>query len=127
MIDYVGALSGSKVLDNMIEESEATADGSVLDAILASAETTQIQRNMKSNDLNRVGKTILDAILDSPGSDLPSARGTWWGALNGVTYAVDHQLGKSEDTRLTSAWFGQRASLKQHALNLAYDYAVVRR
>ena len=73
-------------------------------------------------DLNRAGKIMLTSILDSPGSDLESARGTWWGALNGVTYAIDHVLG-SEETRLNSAWYGDRAVTKEKALSLAVEYA----
>jgi hypothetical protein len=77
----------------------------------------------RATDLNRAGKLILDAILESPGAELASTRGTWWGAVNGVTYAVDHQMGRTADSRLTSAWFGQRAAVKQQAVELAVQYA----
>jgi phage/plasmid-like protein (TIGR03299 family) len=124
LIDYVGALSGSKVLDSIVD---AEGNGNVLDAILdatAADQTVQeLHRNLRYTDLNKAGKVILDAIIDSPGSDLPSAKGTYWGAVNGVTYAVDHKMGSSEDSRLTNAWFGQRAALKQKALDLAVEYA----
>ena len=77
----------------------------------------------RADDLNKAGKLILEAIIDSPGAEMKSARGTWWGAVNGVTYAVDHQMGKTDDGRLTSAWFGPRASMKQQAVELAVKYA----
>ena len=50
------------------------------------------------------------------GSDHPSSRGTAWGLLNSVTEFVDHEAGRSADTRLDSAWFGRGAELKQNAM-----------
>ncbi len=124
LIEYVAALSGSKVLDSAIEEAEGEATGSVLDSIMLATETSQTVRAVRDTDLNKIGRTILESILTSPGSDLPSARNTWWGAVNGVTHAVDHQLGRTADSRLNSAWFGQRALLKNKAVELAVQYAV---
>jgi hypothetical protein len=59
----------------------------------------------------------------SPGSDLKTANGTWWGAFNSVTRFVDHEMGRDRDTSLTSAWFGPRAALKQKARTLAINNA----
>lgn len=61
---------------------------------------------------------------DGKGSELPSASGTAWGLLNGVTEYVDqHRRARSTDHRLDSAWFGPGALLKEkafhHALKLA--------
>ncbi len=56
----------------------------------------------------------------------PGARyseGTWWNALNAVTYLTDHELGKSKETRLHSAWYGKGEQRKKQALNLAVEYA----
>ncbi len=56
----------------------------------------------------------------------PGARysqGTWWNALNAVTYLTDHELGKSPETRLHSAWYGKGEQRKRQALNLAVAYA----
>jgi phage/plasmid-like protein (TIGR03299 family) len=127
LLEYVAALSGSKILDAMIDQSEADSaiqnGGSVLDAIIQSDTAVKTTRAIRESDLNRVGRTILEAICDSPGSDLESAKGTWWGAVNGVTYSADHLMGRSDDTRMTSAWFGPRAQLKQQAVSLAVQYA----
>jgi phage/plasmid-like protein (TIGR03299 family) len=49
------------------------------------------------------------------GSQLPSSRGTRWGLLNSVTEFVDHEMGRSADTRLDSAWFGRGADIKAKA------------
>ena len=57
---------------------------------------------------------------------MASARGTWWGALNGVTYVVDHQKkSMAEGNALHSAWFGSGANLKRKALTKAIQYAEV--
>lgn len=68
----------------------------------------------------KVMKRLTTAFFESPGAQLASARGTLWGALNAVTFDVDHQLpSRSSDTRLDKAWFGQGNSLKQRALDRA--------
>jgi hypothetical protein len=36
---------------------------------------------------------------------------------------ADHVMGRSADTRLTSAWYGLNKSKKEKALELAIDYA----
>jgi phage/plasmid-like protein (TIGR03299 family) len=52
----------------------------------------------------------------------PGAENTVWGAVNAVTHAVDYNKhARSDDTRLTSAWFGQGAIKKQAAYALATD------
>lgn len=54
------------------------------------------------------------------GSELPEANGTAFGLLNAVTEYVDHVRG-GEDTRLSSAWFGDGEGLKNKALRLLAD------
>ncbi|MCX0428520.1 DUF932 domain-containing protein [Aeromonas veronii] len=54
------------------------------------------------------------------GSELASAKNTAWGLVNAVTEYVDHhRRARSQDNRLDSAWFGQGAQLKYHALEQA--------
>jgi phage/plasmid-like protein (TIGR03299 family) len=71
----------------------------------------------------RTVKLATQAFESGPGSDLPSARGTWWGAVNAVTYVVDHQTGKNADTRLFQSWVGEKAKQKIRALNTALEMA----
>jgi len=68
-------------------------------------------------------QTIYTAIMNSPGAELPSAKGTGWGFVNGFTYAIDHQLRKSQDRRLREAWLGRGASLKQAAVDAVLTLA----
>lgn len=67
--------------------------------------------------LSTKAQTIYTAISHSPGANLASAKGTGWGFVNGFTYAVDHQLRKSQDRRLREAWLGRGATLKQAAVD----------
>jgi phage/plasmid-like protein (TIGR03299 family) len=52
------------------------------------------------------------------GADIPGVMGTRWAMLNAVTELVDHERGRSTNTRLESAWFGTGAMLKNKALEL---------
>jgi hypothetical protein len=63
------------------------------------------------------------ALTNSPGATMATAAGTWWGALNSVTYVVDHELGRDQSASLRTAWLGQKAGLKRRAVELALDYA----
>lgn len=52
------------------------------------------------------------------GADIPGVAGTRWGMLNAVTELVDHERGRSDNTRMESAWFGTGANIKARALEL---------
>jgi len=58
------------------------------------------------------------ALFDgaSIGNELAGA--SRWGMLNAVTELVDHERGRSDNTRMESAWFGTGAALKNRALEL---------
>lgn len=72
-------------------------------------------------DLSKRAQTALDVMDSQPGAEL--GRGTWWQPVNAVTYAIDHKLGRSADTRLNSAWFGVNRGRKIVALEKAMEYA----
>lgn len=70
--------------------------------------------------IDKTLERLQKALFESPGAQLASARGTLWGALQAVTFDVDHQLpSRSTDTRLDKAWFGTGAAIKQRAWNRA--------
>tara|TARA_Y100000310_G_scaffold344528_1_gene457767 strand:+ start:2135 stop:3163 length:1029 start_codon:yes stop_codon:yes gene_type:complete len=76
------------------------------------------------DELKRTASNVLEAIETSPGATLASAKGTWWGALNGVTYVQDHQKrSMNRGNALHSAWFGSGAVTKRKALDKALEYA----
>ncbi len=57
------------------------------------------------------------------GNNLPSIRGTYWSAYNGVSEWLTYSRGRSEDARLNSLWFGDSALTNRHALEVALDMA----
>lgn len=81
-------------------------------------------------------RVVKDVVGKDPGNRLPSARGTYWGAFNVVTYAYDHFLGNSSrsstndnldfakrENRMYNATLGDVAGKKQRALALALEFA----
>lgn len=52
------------------------------------------------------------------GSGIDGVQGTRWGMLNAVTEMIDHERGRSDNTRIESAWFGTGAAMKNRALEL---------
>lgn len=85
---------------------------------------TELFPSLSKNEedkLSRGARLALDTIEVQPGAEF--ARGSWWQAFNTVTYLADHKLGRSNDTRLQSAWFGPNKNLKLKALESAIEYA----
>jgi phage/plasmid-like protein (TIGR03299 family) len=70
---------------------------------------------------NRTVNNVHQLVGTQPGADMSA--GSWWSALNAVTYFVDHKAGRDRDSSLKSAWFGPRSALKRRALDLATEYA----
>jgi phage/plasmid-like protein (TIGR03299 family) len=52
------------------------------------------------------------------GADIPGVAGSRWAMLNAVTQLVDHERGRSDNTRLESAWFGTGAAIKARAIDM---------
>lgn len=96
----------------------------LLDAYLGLSDDEQIkayqtdEKNRKSGE--KLMERLTNALFNSPGAQLASARGTLWGALNAVTFDVDHSLpSRSTDNRLNKAWFGQGEIIKRRAWDRA--------
>lgn len=82
---------------------------------------SEFQMEDKNNaSFDKLVKRITTALNDSPGAHLAAARDTLWGALQAVTFDVDHQApSRSVDTRLDKAWFGTGDAIKRRAYEFA--------
>jgi phage/plasmid-like protein (TIGR03299 family) len=72
-------------------------------------------------DLSRNARAAYDVLETQPGANF--GEGSWWQALNSVTYLTDHEMGRNDDTRMQSAWFGTNKDRKLNAANLAVELA----
>jgi hypothetical protein len=74
-------------------------------------------------EFQRTPHKVYEALEVQPGANMASSKGTWWGAVNALTYVVDHKWGHDRDAAMHNAWFGARASLKNRAMTKAIEYA----
>ena len=81
------------------------------------------EKGPQRKDLSKSATRALEIIDTQPGAEY--ARGSWWQAFNAVTYLTDHEIGRSVDSRLQSAWFGPNKNLKVKALETAVEMAEV--
>lgn len=58
---------------------------------------------------------------EAMGAGLPGAGGTAWGLLNAITQHVDWQRGRTDNSRMSSAWFGAGNALKDKARDLLLE------
>ena len=73
------------------------------------------------DNFSKIPKAVFEALVTAPGADNKSAKGTWWGALNAVTFVEDHQ--RTGENKVYNAMFGEASKRKTTAMNLAIDYA----
>jgi phage/plasmid-like protein (TIGR03299 family) len=111
-------LSKAKVNEKQVEQF--FCDVMQYDPKKAAAEA---KKNNEEPTEPRVLSAFRNALEFSPGNQLPSAKGTLWGAVNAVTYVIDHELGRQRDAALRTAWFGQNANLKRRAFDMAVELA----
>jgi phage/plasmid-like protein (TIGR03299 family) len=139
----VFSMRHSQVFSDEIKDQAERALGLIEDQIINFAEaakhlaaksaspeqTKEYFGNVLHFDLSKVKKTkdgseklpvtltrFHEALEMAPGHDLKSAKGTWWGNLNAVTFVLDHN-------NLARAWFGTGAAMKRKALDLALKTA----
>lgn len=83
-----------------------------------------VDPNKEVQQFTMLGKKAKDKIMElfetGVGQDLPTAKGTMFGAYNAVTYFLDHERKfKSPETKLASTWFGDANVIRQKSFNAA--------
>jgi len=74
------------------------------------------------SDLTNNAQKAYSFLETQPGAEF--GEGSWWQALNSVTYLTDHKMGREADSRLTSAWFGANQTRKVKAVEKAVEFAL---
>lgn len=118
-VEFVKRLLSGETLLEQIAADAQPSDAALLERIV---DNHASPKDVK-DEMGRLGKAILAAMLNSPGSELPTRANTLWGAVNGVTYYSDHERGRGQDTRLANSWFGAGDHLKTAAMNTALEIA----
>ncbi|AKF13568.1 hypothetical protein PHIN3_305 [Sinorhizobium phage phiN3] len=77
----------------------------------------------KEGRLSRNGEIAMELIETQPGHEF--AEGSWWQAFNTITYMTNHVLGRGNDTRMQSVWYGANQNLNAKALEEALKMAEV--
>lgn len=128
----------SKRFHKFIEEGKALAAKQItarqLDEFLVRLELERANEREESEAEKRFKRTEKYRSLVSNFETAPGAKEaghTLWGALNAVTYYVDHQatsrvtsaFTNKDEARLNSAWFNGGNDKKQNALALALAMA----
>lgn len=101
--------------------------GHKIDTEGASAFYERLLKTRDDKPLSLAGErernTLLSLFTTAPGQNIATASGTLWGAVNAVTYYVDHQRRSPSSDRISSAWFGNGDLLKDKAWQLAEQIA----
>lgn len=79
------------------------------------------EKGPQRKEISKSASRALEVVHTQPGANF--AEGTFWQAFNTVTYMVDHEIGKTDETRLYSAWYGPNRNLKVKALEKAVEMA----
>lgn len=72
-------------------------------------------------EISKSALRAIEVVEIQPGAKM--APGSWWNAFNAVTLLTDHEIGRTDDSRLYSAWFGTGQQRKMVALNEAIKMA----
>lgn len=80
-----------------------------------------IKEGDRDTHTSRNAKLAMDIIHEQPGAEL--GEGSWWSAYNATTFMTNHVLGRNEDSRMQSLWFGANKDLNINSLAMAVEYA----
>lgn len=96
------------------------ADDSV---IWPTGERTKEMKEFCSTRTLGILEEVIGFCEAGKGNNLPSVRGTYWSAYNGVTEYLSYVSARNEDNRLDSLWFGKNSNVNKQALQTAFEMA----
>lgn len=110
---------GRATLDRIIDYHEAQSSASsFLDKCVNATIDAQAWSAVRTAGMSNKANRVVAEALNGLGQDLPTARGTLWGILNGYTYWTDHLAGRDEEGRNEDVVFGGYTQDKSNAMLL---------
>jgi len=108
--------------DSIRMSSQRISADQAAELVLRSLVPTDYEKGSISTKQNNIVSSVLKLYCGAGyGANLSSAEGTVWGALNAITQHIDHNTGRSDNTRIREAYFGKTSKVKTNAYNLAMD------
>lgn len=109
-------------LDRYKEQAEFLVSKKTTDDIVKQYFGNLLGRK-EDGELTRTAEQALEFIHTQPGAKY--GEGSFWQMFNTITYMTNHELGRSNDTRMESTWYGNNAKLNKAALTEALEMAKV--
>lgn len=82
---------------------------------------------VEDKDVSTRSANIMEEVIklceSGKGNNLPSVKGTYWSAYNGVTEYLSYVSGRNESNRMDSLWFGKSHGMNKDALAYAVQLA----
>lgn len=87
----------------------------------SSYESASLERQKLADE--KLTEKITGLFESGLGQELTGVEGTYWGLYNAVTQYLSYDIGRSQDRRLDSLWFGSNKTLNAEALEIATQCA----
>lgn len=114
---------------NLMAKKKINKKQAVQLLVKAMGDETQFEADAKKDGLekafenqkNSTGMARILALFEGQamGADLVTSKDTLWGLVNASTQYFDHEAGRSQDARLSKAWFGKNENKKLSVLEEA--------
>lgn len=113
-----GVEQARAILKELFKQPARIAETSV--ASYSKDYNADIQASAKIVKEHRTIGKVIDLFNGAGmGAQHAGSKGTAWGFVNAVSEYIDHHAGRSDDTRIDTAWFGKGAQIKQEAIDRA--------
>ena len=110
VLEFIGRIYQPDVIAQRVKNDELRAEGRKVG-----------EEGPLIDEFNRTTRNVVDALERAPGALLKSSAGTWWGALNAVTYVEDHMRGG--ENKVYNSLIGDGSKRKEKAYRMALEYA----
>lgn len=110
---------GRATLERIISFDQAQVNAtSFLDKCVNATIDAQAWAAVRTAGMSNKANRVVAEAMNGLGQDLPTARGTLWGVLNGYTYWTDHLSGRDDANRNEDVVFGGYTQDKANAMLL---------